>query len=139
MNSQPHTPAPEESATLDVLQAHDVPTSNPPKSVTGGQRRVAVTANPSRSDVRLSAISCTSTANLITSEQGVSPSERGSQRFKWSCPSLSNLSNGAPQQPEEDPEKLCSDNIKKTSIWQGWKVIVCGSCKDVRRFSITAC
>lgn len=138
MNSQPHTPALQESATLDVLQTYDASTSDSPKSVTGDLPRVAATRNPttspSRSDFRLSAISCTSSANLIT-EQGVSRSERGNRPFTWSYPSLSDIPNGASQQPEEDPEKLRNGNIRKTSIWQGWKVIVCGSCKNVHPFA----
>lgn len=138
MNSQPHTPALQESATLDVLQIYDASISDSPKSVTDDLPRVAITRNPttspSRSDFRLSAISCTSSANLIT-EQGMSRSERGSRPFSWSYPSLSDIPNDTSQQPEEDPEKLRSGNIRKTSIWQGWKVIVCGSCKNVRPFA----
>ncbi|KAL4066870.1 hypothetical protein J3A83DRAFT_4428962 [Scleroderma citrinum] len=141
MNPQPHTPTSGESATLDVLQAYDSTTSSR-KSMTSDVHHVSGTSNtsptsPSRSDFRLSAISCASTSNLITPEHGIPRSQAGNRPFmQWNHPSLSDLPNNPPHQPEEDPERISNSKMSKTSIWHGWKVIVCGSWLNILLFLI---
>ena len=130
VSSRPGSP---ESATLVVLQAYDDATvqcsSSPAADNT--QPDTANTSpadSPSRSDFRLSAVSCSSTVNLIPPRP--SRGSRGEFRespFRWIHPSLPDLS----VHEQEPGFEHATDKGKKPAmrIWEGWKVVLFCSCK----------
>ncbi|KAG6373345.1 hypothetical protein JVT61DRAFT_6489 [Boletus reticuloceps] len=87
--------------------------------------------SPNRSDYRLSAISCSSTVNLVQPHSDSRPHYRGEFKespFRWNYPSLSDL----PMDQQEAVSKSVTSNGEKPAMrmWEGWKLIICCSCKD---------
>lgn len=132
----PRTGSPE-SATLVVLQAYNDPTVPGGSSQTAGCTQpdtVEATSpvdSPSRSDFRLSAISCSSTVNLVPPHPDSGPRPRGEFKespFRWNYPSLPDL----PVDQQEIDSKDVTSNGKKPAmrLWEGWKVILCCSCEN---------
>lgn len=129
--SRPGSP---ESATLVVLRAYDNPGNQGGSSHTAAQPDAAEDTSPfdspTQSDFRLSAISCPSTVNLVPPHPDGGPHHRGEFKespFRWNYPSLSDL----PVDQQEIDSTNVSNNGKKPAMrmWEGWKVIICCSCK----------
>ncbi|KAF8442497.1 hypothetical protein L210DRAFT_3644588 [Boletus edulis BED1] len=129
----PPRPGSPESATLVVLQAYDDPGS----SGTAGHAQLdtedtSPLDSPNRSDSRLSAISCSSTVNLVQPHSDSRPHYRGEFKespFRWNYPSLSDL----PMDPQEVVSKNVTSNGEKPAMrmWEGWKLIICCSWLNV--------
>ncbi|KAF8134910.1 hypothetical protein EV363DRAFT_844327 [Boletus edulis] len=129
----PPRPGSPESATLVVLQAYDDPGS----SGTAGHAQLdtedtSPLDSPNRSDFRLSAISCSSTVNLVQPHTDSRPHYRGEFKespFRWNYPSLSDL----PMDPQEVVSKNVTSNGEKPAMrmWEGWKLIICCSWLNV--------
>lgn len=132
----PPRPGSPESATLVVLQAYDNLTNPSSSSYTAGGGTQPDTEDttpldsPTRSDFRLSAISCSSTVNLVPPHPDTGPRHRGEFKespFRWNYPSLPDL--------PVDHQEIDSQNVAKNAMkpamrmWDGWKVIICCSCK----------
>lgn len=132
----PPCPGSPESATLSVLQAYDNPTPPSGSSQTAGciQPHTAEDTSPldslSQSDFRLSAISCSSTVNLVPPHTDSAPYPRGEFKespFRWNYPSLPDL----PVDQQEIDSKSIASKGKKPAMrmLEGWKVILCCSCE----------
>jgi Ca2+:H+ antiporter len=130
--SRPGSP---ESDTLVVLRAYDDPRNPGGSSHTAAQPDTAEDTrpldSPTQSDFRLSAISCSSTVNLVPPHHR-GPHHRGEFKespFRWNYPSLSDLPVG---QQEIDSTNV-SNNGKKHAMrmWEGWKAIICCSWLNV--------
>ncbi|KAI5998865.1 hypothetical protein EDD15DRAFT_214484 [Pisolithus albus] len=88
------------------------------------------TTSPSRSDFRLSAMSCTSTVNLMEKGDGTSGAPS-----MWNYPSFSELPTHLPQ-PPGDSSNTGSRGMRWAAIWQGWRIIVFGSWLNLLLFLI---
>jgi len=129
--SRPGTP---ESATLVVLRAYDNPTNPSGSSQTVGPGTAEDTRpldSSSRSDLRLSAISCSSAVNLIPPHPDSGHHHRGEFKespFRWNYPSLPDLP--LDQQEIDSGDTAGKDKKHTMRMWEGWKVIICCSCKN---------
>lgn len=114
------------SATVGIQQA-SVPRDSEPPFVVGD---ISPNTSPSRSDFRLSAISCASSINLV---------EKHNEASKGPCmlnfPSFSELPTHLPR-PRGDSRSLGSEGKKQVTIWQGWRIIVFGSWLNLLLFLI---
>lgn len=127
--SRPGSP---ESATLDVLQDYDGPSTQSASSRTTDsiqpdtEEDTSPVGSTFRLDLRAAAVSCCSesTTNLIPQH---SHGEYRESPFRWNYPSLPDL---AVHQPETDPKDVVTKGKKRAMrIWEGWKVILFCSCK----------
>ncbi|KIJ11960.1 hypothetical protein PAXINDRAFT_15144 [Paxillus involutus ATCC 200175] len=120
----PHSPPPvQESATLVVLRAYDDPMLELTTTAsTLPTEDLSPTTSPARSEFAPSAISCSSTCNLVAPEKGIHRGEFNESPFRWNYPSLSEL---PIDQPEIDPQNTDS-NVDRPAMrwWEGWKVII---------------
>ncbi|KIJ66859.1 hypothetical protein HYDPIDRAFT_26279 [Hydnomerulius pinastri MD-312] len=131
----PELPSPE-STTLDVLQAYDSPASSPAatpcdpgRTFVNGTGDSSPVGSPSRADFRFSAMSCSSTSNLVALEKGSQQGELTESPFRWNYPSLSEL---PIEQPGLDSQSTNSKGKKPAMrLWEGWKVIICCSWLNV--------
>lgn len=133
--SQPR-PASPESATLVVLQAYGDPTdrtssSNTASRVQSDTDDTSPLGSPNRSELRLSAISCSSTVNLVSPHPDNGPHHHGEFKespFRWNYPSLPDL----PLDQQEIVSENVTNNGKQPAmrLWEGWRVIICCSCKN---------
>ncbi|KAF8558141.1 hypothetical protein OG21DRAFT_1433827 [Imleria badia] len=133
----PPRPGSPESATLVVLQAYDNSINPSSSSYTAGGAQpdtedVTPLDSPTRSDFRLSAISCSSTANLVPPQPDTGLHHRGEfteSPFRWNYPSLPDL--------PVDKQEVDSENVARNAMkpgmrmWEGWKVIICCSWLNV--------
>lgn len=123
------------SATLDIRQAYDnsapssvvVERGSDPAFVVGD---MSPTTSPSRSDFRLSAMSCASTVNLMEKGDGT-----GGPPSMWNYPSFSELPTHL-SQPPGDSGNSGGKGMKWAAIWQGWRIIVFGSWFNLLLFLI---
>ena len=140
----PSPPGSPESATLVVLRAYDNPT-NPSCSSQTSRRTRPDTAedtspldSPTRFDYRLSAISCSSTINLVPPHHDSGPHRRGEFKespFRWNYPLPPDL---PVDQQEIDSKNVTSDGEKPAMRWwEGWRVIICCSCKNTSPVVVT--
>ncbi|KAN0093168.1 Sodium/calcium exchanger domain containing protein [Tylopilus felleus] len=130
--SQPR-PASPESATLVVLQAYGDPTdrtssSNTASRVQSDTDDTSPLGSPNRSELRLSAISCSSTVNLVSPHPDNGPHHHGEFKespFRWNYPSLPDL----PLDQQEIVSENVTNNGKQPAmrLWEGWRVIICCS------------
>lgn len=132
----PPRPGSPESATLVVLQAYDNSTNLGNPSRTTGHTQVdtedaSPPDSPTRSDFRLSAVSCSSSVNLVPPHPDGGSHHRGEFRespFRWNYPSLPDL---PVRQQEMSSSNATSDGKKPAMrMWEGWKVIICCSCRN---------
>ncbi|KAI9570599.1 hypothetical protein HD554DRAFT_356719 [Boletus coccyginus] len=130
--SRPGTP---ESATLVVLRAYDNATNPSGSSQTVGpgiEEDTRPLDSPSRSDFRLSAISCSSAVDLIPPRPDSGHHHRGEFKespFRWNYPSLPDLP--LDQQEIDSRDTASKDKKPAMRMWEGWKVIICCSWLNV--------
>ncbi|KAI6107960.1 hypothetical protein F5141DRAFT_1215719 [Pisolithus sp. B1] len=124
-----------DSAPLDIRQAYDISAPSSMLAARGSDPAFVVgdmspTTSPSRSDFRLSAMSCASTVNLVEKGNGM-----GGRPSMWNYPSFSELPTHL-SQPPGDSGNSGSNGKRRTAIWQGWRIIVFGSWLNLLLFLI---
>jgi hypothetical protein len=115
------------STTLDILRAYSHPASSSSPDATGSTNRppdIDLSVQPP--DSRFSTLSYSPTSILFTADKGLS-SETNESPFRWNLPS--------PEEPEENGPlsgggrgQLSEPTVH---IWQGWRVVVFGSCECI--------
>lgn len=129
MSSEPSL----ESTTLDILRAYSHPPSPSSPDATFPSRPPDCNSSPGSRCSGISGASCSPPSMLFTADKSLRPDETNESPFRWNLPPPSELPMGPEESKPLSGGTSGDEPGSRTHIWQGWRVVVFGSCECVTR------